>query len=451
MTYQQLLDAYKQQGGQVGTDVQNQAFNQWTTTLPGGKDGNWDNITSATPQPSINRNEGAAGSSTSAGNNLDLGALVPSAPPSAPVVPQITPVPAGAGAQGYSQNEAGGQSGGYTSVGANSSTQTGQQTQNSTEAGSQTGSQSGQTSQTTQVNDPFNLTSLVGKQLGDTSASDSANRAWLGDFRDTGGTAFGGQVDQAIRNSLTGPQMTGAGDSARARAAGYGAAEVARGNAGQRLQAAQQLNSPTALTQSVGQVSPLLGSTTSGTSGSTTSAINNLTKQASTLDLQSLVGNEAQAGTATGQSASQGSGVAPAGQTVKSGGCVVCTAYVSRGEMKPGAVRRACKFKQANWSRYGTSLTGYLFYGPLLARLVLSSDLFARLFYPIARAVLYEEVRLSRPTRLRKKWNAYITHGVFDLLSWPVGFGMKVLGIEPDVRDLKIKAMLVRLNLNFSL
>lgn len=385
------------------------------------------------------------------GGGVDINSLVPSATPSTPILPVATQVTPPAGPQGYSQNETGAQTGGYTSVGGTEQTQTGHQTQTGTETGTQTQEQSGTSTQTTTVNDPFNLTELVGSQLGSTSEADAANRKWLSDFRDTGGTQFGSQVDQAIRSSLTGPQMTGAGDSARARAAGYGAAEVARTNAGQRLQAAGQINTPTGLAQTVGQVSPLLGTTTSGATTGSSAATSNLQKQLETLDLQSLVGKEAQAGTATGQSASSGSGVAPAGQQVKSGGCVVCTAYVSLGQMKPGAVRRACRYKQANWHRYGTSLSGYLLYGPFIARAVLYNRTIRNLVRPLARAVLYEEVRLSAPTRVRFKWNAYITHGAFDLLSYPVGLFAKLVGLDTGVRNKTIREMLVRQNLNFSI
>jgi len=379
------------------------------------------------------------------------GGVVPTSNPGVPVVPTITNVAPAAGPQGFSQNEAGAQTGGFTSVGQNSQTQTGQQTQSGTEIGTQAGTQSGTSTQTTQVNDPFNLTSLVGTQLGTTTADDAANRAFLADFRDTGGTSFGGQVDQAIRRSLSGPGMQGVGQAAQGRAAGFAGAEIARTNAGQRLQAAEQINRPTGLAQTVGAVSPLLGSTTSGATTGESTAVSNLQKQLETLDLQSLVGNEAQAGTATGQSISQGSGVAPAGQQVKAGGCVVCTAYVSLGQMKPGAIRRACRFKWAHWPRYGTSLTGYFLYGPWIARAVLSNVIIRNLMRPVARAILYEEVRLSAPTRLRMRWNAYILHGVFDFMSWPVGALMKLAGMDADVRDKQVKAMLVKQNLNFSL
>ena len=463
MTYERLLQAYSDtHGGPPQGPAGGDDFNNWVIATTGT--GDWDAIPddfnfnaptigtapTSTGTPSVTAPTPTGTPSTPA-SGLDLGALVPSATAAAPRLPPITPVGAPPGAQGFSQNQVGGQTGDFTSVGATNQTQNGTQSQTGTESSTGSQSQTGTQTQTTSVNDPLDLTSLLRTQLPGTADRDTANQEWLSNFRDTGGTGFNSQVDEAVRLSLTGPQTTGSGESARARMAGSAGANVARNNAGQRLQAADQLSRPTGLASTVGAVAPLLGSSTTGSSAANTTTASDLAKNLNTVDFQKLVGNEASAGTAGGQSVSQGSGVAPAGQQVKSGGCVVCTAYVSRGEMKPGAVRRACEFKQRMWHRYGTSLDGYLLYGPVLARMILSSDLFAVLFRPVARAVLYEEVRLSAPTRLRKKWNAYITHGVFDLLSWPVGLFSKLVGLNTGVRDEKIKDLLKKQNLNFSI
>lgn len=445
MTYEQLLSAYQAQGGQLGTPEQADAFNAWTATLPGGETGDWSQITSTSPAPTITNVPDA-----SIGNGL-----VPAANPTAPIVPSITPVNSPGGTQGYSQNEVGAQTGGYTSVGATNQTQTGQQSQ--TQAGTQStvGNQAttGTSTSVSGVDTPFDLNALTQSTIDSSGADDATRRGFLTDLVTKGGNAFQSQTDQAIRNSLTGPQMIGAGDSARARASGYAAAQVARNDTDQRLNAAQQLAAPSGQVSNVAALSPLFNRTnTTNQAGNVASTGNQTTNNTTnTLDLQDLVSNEAQAGTATGQSVSQGFGVAPAGQTQKAGGCVVCTAYVSRREMKPGAVRRACRYKQANWSRYGTSLEGYLLYGPLIARAVLSSDEFARTFRSLARAILYEEVRLSAPTRVRFRWNAYISHGVFDLLSYPVGLFSKLVGLNTGVRCEKVKALLVNQNLNFSI
>jgi len=517
MNYPQLLEIYQRTTGKPGQD---DAFNQWVQGIvnaSGSQQGvegiPADFLNTPAGQQYVTQNTTVAPGTVTpnphAGADMDLTNLV--TPPAAPTVPSFTPIGPGAGAQGYSQNEAGAQSGNYTSQGNTLQTQAGTQNQTTTGQQNTTGSQTntgtqatnqtqtgqtattgqqtdtgtqattGQSTTTTGVNTPFDLSGLVNSQIASAGEQDAAKTGFLTDFMQTGGTGFNSQVDQAIRGSLTGAQMTGAGDSARARAAGYGAAQVARNNAGERLQAASMLGGPSGVSQNVSALTPLMGKTentaTSGTAATNntsqtqqlqdtaskllgqvnttgqqdTTGSNTSAGTSNTMDLQKLVGSENQSGTAGGQSISQGTGVAPAGQQVKSGGCVVCTAYVSKGQMKPGAVRRACRFKQANWHKYGTSLTGYLLWGPFIARAVLYSEWSARIIRPLARAVLYEEVRLSAPTRLRKRWDAYITHEVFDLLSWPVGALMIAVGMDADVRDRQIKAMLVRQNLNFSL
>lgn len=476
MIYEQLLAAWQQQHpGPVDGD----AFNAWTLTLPGGQGGDWSQITSTTvPQTpiAVGNPTVPSGTDTPQGG-LDLGALTTAGTAPAIQVPAITtPAVAPTGAQGYSQNQVGGQTGGYTSIGGSTSQQSGTQETDTTQAqsGSQvnTGTQqstgvqsgSGSSTSTTGVNAPFDIGALVNGQLGSAEAADTQRNAFLNDVMATGGQQFGSQVDQAVRNSLSGPQMTGAGDSARARAAGYAGAEVARNNLDQRIGAAGQLANANANTNStLAATTPLMGQTTSG-SNTNSSATSNLLDSANTaltnsnstgsssqMNLQDLVSNEGQAGTATGASMQQGFGVTPQGQTQSSGGCVVCTAYVARREMKPGAVRRACAFKKANWERYGTSLSGYLLVGPLLARTVLSSNLFARLFRPFARAVLYQEVRLSAPTRLKFRWSAYAAHAIFDMAFWPIGVLRVMLSVEHGVIDRKIVALLKAQNLHFSI
>lgn len=414
------------------------------------------------------------------------------------------------------QNQAGTSQGSTTGQTATSQQGTSSQTGGQTGVESSTGNQAYQTQGTTRsaVETPFDLAGLVNSQLGQAGQRDASTSSYLTDFMNTGGTGFNSQVDQAVRRSMTGAGMSGAGDSARARAAGYAGAEVARNNAGQRLAAAAQLAGPNATQQALGAISPLLartstqagggtqstsgqnvssgtnyssGSTTntgqqssSGTSNQSTnntsigssqgsnlqqgtqSSTSNNTQQtlqnmlsditagmsslrnqsqnvastgqqsstgaSSTMDLQSLVGNETNSGTASGQSAQQAGGLVPEGQPVKTGGCIVTTAYVARGWMKPGAIRRACAFKKREWARYGTSLDGYLLYGPLLARAVLRSTLFARAFHPIARAILYEEVRLSAPTRLKRRVGATLAHAVFHYGSLPVGALARLAG-----------------------
>lgn len=426
----------------------------------------------------------------------------------------------------YNMQEAGNQSGSFSTVGSTNQVQQGQQASNSAEnqvSASQTNSANAVTGQeaTTQnavgtnasatnqattgtttgqqvntgtntgattVTTPFDIQSLVRDQLPQIQANDTARSGFLTDFMNTGGTAFNSQVDQAVRNSLTGPRMTGAGESAQARAAGYAGAQVARNNADQRLQAAQQLSGPTGLGTATEAFSPLYGTATTGTNtgvtnttgtnasssasntvGNNTQATSGLTnttqnqvgsestagsassgKASNTVDFQSLVGNEAQAGTAVGSSAGAGSGVVPQGQPVKTGGCVVCTAYSSLGQMHPGAIRRAVAWKLSQ-PRYAMAVDGYMLYGPTLARWVANRRWGSRLFRPVAREILYHECYLSHPRRLRKRWIALVLHEFFDCLSKPVGFISRMLGLNTGVRCPQVRAMLQEANLSFKL
>lgn len=388
-----------------------------------------------------------------------------------------------------------------------------------TDTGLQSTSQSGTSRQVGQVAgnastraySPVDVTGALNSQVGGLSASDANVRSYLTDFMQNGGTGFNSQVDKAVRQAQSGPNMTGAGQSAQARAAGYAASDVARNNAGQRLQAASQLSGPTGLGTLTSQIAPLMGSDTTqqqtnatmgNTSTAGTTASNNTSNQLSSnlanttgtqtaqtgtqsnnassqnttggqqssgtnyaannatttgassnattgntssnlsgVNFQNLVGNEENSGSATGQSTSSNIGTAPPGAQ-QSGGCVVCTAYVSKGWMSPGAVRRAVKWKLAQ-PKYRTSIYGYMLYGPFLARLVLSSRLFASVFYPVARAILYHEVYLSLPTRLRWRLLPCVTHAVFDRLSWPVGVIFGRRGVQCP----KVLALLRRENL----
>lgn len=291
----------------------------------------------------------------------------------------------------------------------------------------------------------------------------------------TGGSQFNSQVDQAVHNSLSGPGMSGAGQSASARAAGYAGAQVARGNLDQRLSAAQQLAGPTGLTtlaaagnpylgqatDNTGKVSSdvtslsdstkntlssLLGSNTQGTtssqnqnttgntsgsnstvgntSGTSTNQSNtngtNTTNQntsgtqdttGSTTGSQSNTGSatgtqdttgfsklaEASTGTTAAGSSQAASGIVPQGQAVKSGGCVICTAGLELGLFRtPRALRKAALHKlDVETKRFSGSLGGYFKLFTPLARWMLRHPKLAAIGMPIAKAVVYEELRIA--------------------------------------------------------
>lgn len=300
---------------------------------------------------------------------------------------------------------------------------------------------------TTNAIDTLGFGKLLQDQAASTGASDANRNAWLQDTMQTGGSGFNSQVEQAIHNSLTGSQMTGAGDSARARAAGYGAAQVARNNLDERLNAASQLAGPTGLTTLSSAANPYIGSS-ANTTGKNTTFQDLVTKgttastggqntTGSTTGLQTTLGNtsgstgmtgntngtsastqnqntsgnttgfsdlttkgsESQAGVTAGQSSQAGAGVIPQGQQVSSGGCVLCTAAI---EMKlPKAnmlrvLRRVINHKlNVDRSAYANASRGYFAVFTPFARWLLVHPRLATFLFPLARATVYEELRIS--------------------------------------------------------
>lgn len=401
------------------------------------------------------------------------------------------------GGQNVVQNTTGTTAGSTATTGTQATTGTNTQQQAGVSTGSTTGTQQqsgyqGQVQQgTTQVTTPFDIASLISKQLPQTAQADAARTAFLTDFMQTGGTALNSQVDQAVRQSLSGPQQAGTGESAQARAAGYAAAQIGRQNADQRLSAAGQLAGGSGLGSLTQQTAPLFGTSTSNIAGSTfgnttgttqntantsnmstvgtnsalTNTAQNTTNQQSTagtnttagtnwnnsatngLNFQNLVGTEAQGGTAFGNSASSGFGTAPQGQQVNSGGCFVCTAYASMGWVRHSDIRRAVAWKLSQ-PRYRTSLMGYLLYGPALARLVLSSGWFAHAFFPIARAVLRYELSLADGTSSRRLDR--LAHAGFHYGSIPFGWLARAIGRQTTVCP-RINSLLDREGLRFAL
>jgi hypothetical protein len=320
------------------------------------------------------------------------------------------------------QVQAGAQSGAYGSTG-----NTAQQ---------QTGTTTGTTSSTTGVGNNLGLTSLVQGQAPAVAASDAATNSYLTDFMNTGGTGFNGQVNQAVHGALSGPGVNNAGEMAGARAAGVAASNTAMNNSAQRLQAAQTLRGGTGVGALTQQATPLMGSQTTGTTGQTTGA--------------NLTGTETQSGTATGGSASAGYGNAPVSTSSPSGGCMICSAFVDAGLMHPQAVRRAVVYKLANLHRYGLSLRGYALYGPFLALLVMRFGTVRWALRKYARLVLYEEVRRSRPRRLKRLVLATAAHHLFHYGSLPWGMLSRLIKHDGGVHNKTVHDMLARNQLLFT-
>jgi hypothetical protein len=434
-----------------------------------------------------------AGGTTTPTTGAGFGNLV--APATPPVDFEQAPAPAVTGGN-YNQVQNATQGGQFATVGANYNQQQGttgqqqtgtqstqgtqstnqQQNQNTTSTGQQVQDSrtTGSTTQTTQGNetqqaiDTLGFGKLLQDQAGAVGASDAARTAWLQDTMQTGGTAFNSQIDQAIRNSLTGPQMTGAGDSARARAAGYGAAEIGRTNLNQRLAASEQLAGPTGLANLSTAANPYIGRQTSSTGTGTTfqdlltkgttsttgtqnttgtSNTQSLTDQLqnssqNTTGFQNLIsqGSEAQAGTTAGQSSQAGAGQIPQGQPVKTGGCVLCTAAYEMKLPKSNmlrVLRRVIKHKLVvDRSAYASAARGYFAIFTPVARTLLSHPRLARTFYPLARATVYEELRLSG-RRLPWKAVPWGVHWVGHNACGAVGFFLPLRGVrDPVITDI---------------
>ena len=376
-----------------------------------------------------------------------------------------------------------------TQTGTTTGTQTGTTTGTQDQIGSgtttknTTGQQQGTTGQnligttTTGAVDTLGFGSLLKDQAAGVGASDAERSAFLNDVMKTGGTQFGQQLDAGVRQSLSGPRMSGAGDSAQARAAGYAAANVGRENLGQRLQAAGQLAGPTGLSTLSTAANPYIGQQTStnqnatgfsnllssGTSvtdalnklsGSTTGTSNldtsgttaNATNQntsGTTTGLTDLLtsGSESQSGVTAAKSSQAGAGNIPEGQPVKSGSCVLCTAGI---ELKlPGsrlhrALRRVIAHKlHQDWRRFRWAAVGYFFLFTPLARYLLKHKTVATLLWPLGRAVLYEEVRVSG-RRLPLRVGAWAVHWLGHTACAIIGRVFQVPGHVTDPVILEI-------------
>lgn len=305
-------------------------------------------------------------------------------------------------------------------------------------------------------------------------ASDAERSAFLSDVMKTGGSQFGSQVDQAVRNASSGPGLTGAGDSARARAAGYAGAQVARNNLDQRLGAAKELAGPTGLQTLSTAANPYIGQKTDTSGSQVTSGTSNLTgfqnlvgsnksdgsneskggntgtTDSTTSGFDNLIskGNENQSGTATGDSASSARGVIPQAQQVSTGGggCVLCTVATELGLFRNLRVlRRVIDFKMRR-QRFSSASRGYFFMFTPVAVYLLSRPKLARLLYPIARAVVYEELRLSGRRLPLRVW-AWIVHWAVHSICAAVG----KLPVPKGVQSPLIETLAKKYNIWFPL
>lgn len=383
------------------------------------------------------------------------------------------------GSTNTTQNTTGTQTGTIGNVGSSTSTQTGTIGNVGNTVNTQTGTQNTTTGQNTTATgtttsrpiDTLGFGGLIQNAATGAQATDAQRNAFLRDVIATGGSGFNSQVEQAVRGSLTGPQMTGAGNSAQARAAGYAGAQVARNNMGERLAAAGQLVGPTALTNLAGAAQPYIGQeqTTSGSTSATgfNNLVNNLTNatasnntqtqnlqnastsnntqtqnlantsnttgtqnttgssNTATTGFNNLVasGKETTDGTAKGASSSAAAGNIPQAHQVSTGGgggCVLCTAGVELGLWRNLRVLRRVIDYKLNTARdvYTPAARGYFFLFTPLAAWLLGHARIAAWLAPLARAVVYQELRLSGRRLPRRLWASFVHDTGHWLCHW---------------------------------
>lgn len=300
----------------------------------------------------------------------------------------------------------------------------------SDQTSTQTTQQTTQGTQKTTPDDVYGFGQLLRDQAGGATATDAARTSWLTDVMNTGGTGFQQQLDAGIRNSLSGPQMTGAGGSAQARAAGYAAANVGRNNMGERLGAAQQLagGNATGLTALASAAQPYGVGQTTSTTGST-SGLSNLITQA----------KEAQAGTTAAQSSQAGAGQIPEGQPVKTGGCVLCTAAIELRLSKHHRVlRKVIKHKLVtDAKRFHPAAKGYFTVFTPLADWLIDHPRMAKVLWPLAKAVVYEELRVAGRKLPLRTW-AWMVHWTGHAFCDVIGRALPVRGFVTNPRILSI-------------
>ncbi len=401
-------------------------------------------------------NPASAGATPATGTGSTTGTTGTTTPPATGTAAENTAVPASGtswntllpgggqaptptvGGGNYNQTQNSAQGGAFNTVGSTTQNQSGTSGQSNT--GTQTSTQTGTTTgtSTTGVTDTLGFGQLLKDQATGAAATDAARSAFLTDVMNTGGTQFGSQVDQAVRQALSGPRMTGAGQSAQARSAGYAASDIGRNNLTQRIGAAGQLAGPTAVSTLANAGTPFLGSTQSNTG---TSSMENLvnTVQNST-GWQNLINktNESQAGTSAAASSQSGAGNIPQGQPVKTGGCVLCTAATELGlERNHRVLRKVIAYKLGpGWKKFRLAARGYFaVFGPF-ADYLLDRPMLAKVLYPLARKVVYEELRVSG-RRLPFRLSAWLTHWIGDGFCRLVGL-LPVSGYVKQQRILDI-------------
>lgn len=436
MTYEEAVQMYtaKYPGRTISGSAGQDAFNVWSGQTFGS--GGYE---AAAFVPPTNTAASIFGAGTAGAANNTLG----NAAVAAGSNPNSTQVQGAVQNGGFESTGASTTSGTQTQQGRNTTTgnQTvaGTQTNTGVQTGNQSGTQTGNattnntTTGQTNVVDTLGLGGLLAGSAGSATNRDQVSNDFLTGLVKDGPKNQQALTDRAVSQSLSGPGMVGTGDGAKVRAASDAAATVGVNSLNQQLAASQQLSGPTATTTLAQAGRDYLGQQTTGqntgnqtTTGTTdTSTVgrtsgtqaNNQSTDTNTLNLSDLINNtsgttsENQSGTSNNSGITIGSGNIPETKQQSSGGCYVTTAYVNMGWRAKRCIRAAAKWK-LDQPKYRRSLVGYSLWGPTAARWVLDSGTFAALLFPVARAVLYEELRLAGKTK-STRLSASLCHAVF--------------------------------------
>lgn len=358
---------------------------------------------------------------------------------------------------------------------------TSQENQSGTSQTQQQGTNLGQTTNvgqtTTGVKDTLGFGDLLKGGASAAQGTDASRTAYLTDLMSNGGSAFQDQVKAATNQALSGPTMQGVGDSAGARAAGYAAANVARTNQDQRLNAAAQLAGPTATQTLASAGNPYLGSTAetantgtqqqnttntgvsqnqSANTGATTGTSNaSGTSNQLTASMTDLINQASSSGTSNAQNAQAAYGTTPSQTTSGGGGgSVICTVLGERGLLPEWMLIEEIIHIKSHAKRFHSAAKGYLFWGEAVARLARRNKFVAYLCLPLAKACAYEASRRARKETLTHR-DQLPKFFIPIVAYWTFFIGTTILGQfipgKPKIKDPELLALMSRTGLEINL
>lgn len=227
-----------------------------------------------------------------------------------------------------------------------------QQNQTQQQAQSVNATQVGKTA----VDDTLGLGALLQTQKPVAQAATNTQQAFLTDLVANGDPRFNQKLDTAIRASQSG-QVQNAGESAKARMGAYAAERVAQDNQNLRLNAAQQLAGPTAVTTLSQAGTPYLGQSTSGQSQQLQNTLSNLLSNESS----------SQQGASQGLTSVNSVGKQPV-QSSGGGMSVVCTVLQKHGLLDTELVRAEVAYFRERKDKHFNAWKAYYVWGRKFAK-----------------------------------------------------------------------------------